>query len=131
VITDLTVDTVRRLPPPKGVLVAPFGGGAFGHRYFDVNLDEQPPTVTPVSGEFDNTKAVDFPYRVSVTDPEVFTILASTRRCDCSWRAQIHWVYHGKNGTTAIDDAGQPFRTTSSARSTTYIAQKGRFTRAP
>lgn len=130
VITDLTVETVRRGAPPTGVMVAPFGGGAFGHRYFAVNLDKKPPTVTPVSGEFDNTKAVDFPYRVSTTDPEVFTILASTRTCDCSWRAQIHWVYHGENGTTLIDEAGRPFRTASSARSRAYIAQNGSFTPA-
>jgi len=121
------VEIIRRAPPPKGVNVIPFGGGVVGSRHFEVDLDAHPPTVTTLDAEFDPEKAVDFPYKVSRTDPEVFTIIAYTQKCDCSWRAHLRWTYHGEKGSTAIDNGGQPFRTVSSANATPYIAREGRF----
>jgi len=128
VLTALTVEVVRRDPPPKAILVAPFGGGPVGDRHFQVNLDASPPTVEALPDEFNPVPAVDFPYQVSQTDPEVFLIVAHALKCDCSWRARLHWVYHGQTGSTVIDQDGQPFRTASAAGKTaTYLAQNGRF----
>jgi hypothetical protein len=130
ILTGLTVDVTRRAAPPKGVHVAPFGGGPLGVRYFDVNLDAEPPMVQAVEGEFSNEPAINFPYRVSQTEPEVLNIAASTTKCDCSWRALLHWVYRGKSGTTVIDDHGRPFRTVSGSRSTTYIVSDRHFVKS-
>jgi hypothetical protein len=127
VLTGLTVDVSRRGAPPKGVHVVAFGGGPLGVRYFDVNLDSDPPVVRSVKPEFTNEPAIDFPYRVSQTEPEVLNIAASTAKCDCSWRALLHWIYRGKSGVTVIDDHGRPFRTVSGSRSTTYIVSDGHF----
>jgi hypothetical protein len=124
VLTGLTAEVIERAPPPKGVHVVPFGGGGLSPRYFSVDLDESPPTVESVSAaeELESAPpAVNFPYRVSATDPEVFLVFASTRKCDCSWRASLEWVYQGKKGTTVIDDAGQPFRTVSPSKSVDYV----------
>lgn len=112
VLMGLTVDVVKR-SPPSGVHVVPFGGGPVGVRYFEVDLDKSPPTIASLPAEFDSTPAIDFPYRVSQTEPEVLQIRAYTLDCDCSWRANLQWVYHGKSGTTVVDDDGTPFRTVS------------------
>jgi hypothetical protein len=124
VLTRLTAEVIERAPPPKGVHVIPFGGGGLNPRFFSVNLDKSPPTVESVAAaeELESAPpAVDFPYRVSATDPEVFLIFAGTRTCDCTWRASLEWVYQGKKGTTVIDDAGQPFRTVSPSGSVDYM----------
>jgi hypothetical protein len=130
ILTGLTVDVVRRAPPPRGIRIVPFGGGPVGKRLFNVDLDDNPPTITALPDEFSDAGAIDFPYQVSQTDPEVFRILASTNKCDCSWRAKLHWVYHGQQGVTVIDDNGQPFRTASPSNTTSYLAINGRFTPA-
>jgi hypothetical protein len=127
VLTGLTVDVTRRARPPKGVHVVPFGGGPLGVRYFDVDLDARPAKVTSVPAEFTNQAAIDFPYRVSQTEPEVLNIAAYTTDCDCSWRAVLHWIYQHKSGVTVIDDHGRPFRTVSGSRSTQYLVSHGRF----
>jgi hypothetical protein len=127
VLTGLTIDVTGRAPAPKGVHIAPFGGGPVGVRYFDVNLDRDPPTVGSVPAEFTKEPAIDFPYRVSQTEPEVFSIAAETAKCDCRWRALLHWVYKEKNGVTVIDDHGRPFRTVSGLQSTLYDVINGRF----
>jgi hypothetical protein len=123
VLTGLTAEVVERAPPPRGVHVVPFGGGALHPRHFSVDLDASPPLVESVAAppELENAPPpVDFPYRVSGTDPEVFLIFARASKCDCTWRANLEWVYQGKKGATVIDDAGQPFRTVSPSRSVIY-----------
>ena len=64
-----------------------------------------------VRGVRGGAPAVDFPYRVSDTELEVFHIVAYTSGCDCLWRANLQWSYRGKSGITVIDDDGKPFRT--------------------
>jgi hypothetical protein len=123
VLTGLTAEIVERLPPPRGVHVVPFGGGGLPTRRFEVNLDESPPTVRSLAAAPELESApppIDFPYRVSATDPEVFLMIGSTLACDCAWRANLEWVYQGKKGMTVIDDAGRPFRTVSPSRSAIY-----------
>ena len=91
-------------------------------RHFQVNLDEDPPTVSSVESE-EGAPAVDFPYRVSDTELEVFHIVAYTSGCDCSWRANLQWSYRGKSGITVIDDDGEPFRTVGSSKSVLYYPE--------
>jgi hypothetical protein len=120
-LTGLTVDVVERAPPPRAVHVIPFGGGPVAVRHFQVDLDKSPPEVKSLPAEFDPIPAIDFPYKVSQSDPEVLYIVAYAPECDCTWRANLEWVYQGKKGTTVIDDAGQPFRTVSPSRSFEYL----------
>lgn len=122
VLTGLTVDVVERAPPPRAVHVVPFGGGPVAVRHFQVDLDKSPPAIASIPAEFDDTPAIDFPYKVSQSDPEVMYIVAyAPEKCDCSWRAILEWVFQGKKGTTVIDDAGQPFRTVSPTGSVEYL----------
>jgi hypothetical protein len=70
-------------------------------------------------------KPVRFPYKVSQTDPEVFYIAVNTKKCDCTWIAELFWTTRGKNGSTIIDDNGRPFRVTSSGNSASYYSNDG------
>ncbi|EXU65742.1 DNA-binding protein [Streptomyces sp. PRh5] len=90
-------------------------GGSLTPRAFSVNLDAARPLARPTDGN-DAGKpipAVHFPYRVSVSDPEVLLVNARTAGCDCSWYLELDWSSGGRSGTVRIDDHGSPFRTSS------------------
>lgn len=123
ILTGLTVDVIHRAAPSrKGVHYMVTGGGPVGVRYFEVILDKRPPTVRSIPAEFKPRKpAIDFPYKVSETDPEVLDIRAYALKCDCTWRANLQWIYHGKHGSTVIDDDGRPFRTVAGPSAIQYF----------
>ncbi|WP_413802214.1 helix-turn-helix domain-containing protein [Streptomyces iranensis] len=90
-------------------------GGSLTPRAFSVNLDAARPLARPTDGN-DAGKpipAVQFPYRVSASDPEVLLVNARTAGCDCSWYLELDWSSGGRSGTVRIDDRGSPFRTSS------------------
>ncbi|MEV4742233.1 hypothetical protein [Streptomyces sp. NPDC049555] len=57
------------------------------------------------------TPAANFPYKVSAAGPQVLDVDASTLRHDVSWYLELTWSSGGRQGTTRIDDQGQPVRT--------------------
>ncbi|MEO3809128.1 hypothetical protein ABGB17_09025 [Sphaerisporangium sp. B11E5] len=121
VLHDLEVVVTARRPPVR--VGAAYRGGECGGgmtpRRFTADLDRTPPHVVPVPGkdvdadgdEID-IPAVDFPYKISDTDPEIFVFQASTRACDCSWHLLLTWSHSGRQGTLKIDASGHDFRTT-------------------
>jgi hypothetical protein len=125
ILSGLTVDVVSRRSPPEGTLVGPEGAGGIATRYFTVDLDR--PTPTPELGEPDEPRAgerpLNFPYKVSLSDPEVFILFANTQRCDCQWTAQLRWRSGGKKGTTQIRDGQHPFRTASGKAANDVISR--------
>ncbi|MFF1304247.1 helix-turn-helix domain-containing protein [Streptomyces sp. NPDC058307] len=90
-------------------------GGGITQRGFDVNLDIDRPVAHAVAGNDtgQTVPAVQFPYRVSATDPEVLLVTATTQTYDCNWYLELDWSSQGRTGTVRIDDHGRPFRTTS------------------
>ncbi|MER7562104.1 helix-turn-helix transcriptional regulator [Streptomyces sp. NPDC097941] len=90
-------------------------GGGITPRGFDVNLDIDRPVAHAVAGNDtgQTVPAVQFPYRVSATDPEVLLVNATTQTYDCTWYLELDWSSQGRTGTVRIDDHGRPFRTTS------------------
>ena len=99
------------------------GSGIFRTASFD--LDKTPPKLTPF---FDPGQAgpdarpyelqpIKFPYRVALTDPEVFWIEGTTVKCDCEWHAEISWSSKGKSGWVKVDNNGKSFHTSSNAGS--------------
>jgi hypothetical protein len=115
VLLGLTVDVVSRDRPPTGALAPPQGAGGIGVRYFEVDLDRRFPE--PMLGQLSELqpeeRPLDFPYKVSLTDPEVFLIYATTSRCDCRWVARLRWQSADREGVTTIRDGDRPFRTAS------------------
>ncbi|NUR90502.1 MAG: transcriptional regulator, partial [Nonomuraea sp.] len=35
----------------------------------------------------------------------------TTKACDCSWAAKLHWIEGGESGWTVIDSGAGPFHT--------------------
>lgn len=132
-ITGMGVEVTDRRPPLAGthVVVDP-GAGAVDSRYFSILLGD-PPTialVAPPSGSppdiSDAGRPVGFPYSVSQSEFEYFTIYVHAGACDCEWIGRLHWVVDGTQGETVIDDDGEPFRITSTANAhTTALYRSG------
>ncbi|MET8607341.1 helix-turn-helix domain-containing protein [Streptomyces rubiginosohelvolus] len=115
VLESLRIRVVERSSPAEGRVyrMSSGCGGSLTPRMFDVDLDAPRPVARPVAGNDSGEpiEAVSFPYRVSVTDPEVFLITGRTVGCDCSWVAELAWSSGGRSGTVRIDDGGRPFQT--------------------
>jgi hypothetical protein len=108
--------TGRSSPAPGTAYAMDQGcGGGITPRGFDVNLDIDRPVAHAVAGNDtgQTVPAVQFPYRVSATDPEVLLVNATTQTYDCNWYLELDWSSQGRTGTVRIDDHGRPFRTTS------------------
>ncbi|ESU45973.1 hypothetical protein P376_6049 [Streptomyces sp. HCCB10043] len=114
-LESLRIRVVERGSPAPGRVyrMSSGCGGSLTPRMFDVDLDASRPVARSVAGNDSGEpiEAVAFPYRVSVTDPEVFLITGRTVGCDCSWVAELTWSSGGRSGTVRIDDGGRPFRT--------------------
>ncbi|WP_105973872.1 helix-turn-helix domain-containing protein [Streptomyces geranii] len=84
-------------------------------RHFSVNLDARRPLARSMPGNNPDrpAPAIDFPYQVSLREPEVLLLAARTESCTCDWYVELDWSSQGRTGTVRIDDDGRPFRTTS------------------
>ncbi|MFH8886159.1 helix-turn-helix domain-containing protein [Streptomyces californicus] len=115
VLESLRIRVVERRPvgPGRVYRMSSGCGGSLTPRMFDVDLDAPRPVARPLAGNDSGepVAAVAFPYRVSVTDPEVFLITGRTVGCDCDWFAELGWSGGGRSGTVRLDDGGRPFRT--------------------
>lgn len=118
-ITGLDVEIVERTPGPvKGTLVSGQCGSSTVGRLAEVDLDSDPPKIVRSNrdpnqtwGSETNTTPLQFPYRVSSTDPELLLIIVDTASTDTvSYRLHIGWTAGAHSGTKVIDDAGVPFR---------------------
>jgi hypothetical protein len=99
-------------------------GEGVSPRGFAIELDAPQPRARALPGPTPQP-AVDFPYRISESDPEVFEVTATTARCDCSWHLELDWSSDGVSGTSVITVAGRDFRTSSSAGRPRYEYRDG------
>ncbi|MEU0008248.1 hypothetical protein ABZ079_29335 [Streptomyces sp. NPDC006314] len=91
-------------------------GAGLVPRFFSVDLDAHQPLARSRpgdNGEGTPIPAIDFPYRVSLQEPEVLVVSALTESCTCDWYLDLDWSSQGRTGTVRIDDHGRPFHTTS------------------
>ncbi len=120
VLTGLRIKELERLPEPTHLAdLLPCGatGGALEERFFKVDFGD-PPKVTAEPGYDASTGKVvqapaKFPFKVSVSDPEVFYLELEERPCFCTWRLALDWVSGGRSGTTVIDRGFGKIRTDS------------------
>ncbi|MFB9464557.1 hypothetical protein [Streptomyces cinereospinus] len=87
------------------------GGGVTARRYV-AELDDPNPRfeVVEQAGPGEETKKpIDFPYKVSSGDPEVFHLEGASNDGIVEWKAKLHWVADGKEKSTEISDNGKPF----------------------
>ena len=119
VLEALHVRVVKRTTPAvrRGIAYSMYEGcgAVLIPRYFSVNLDAHRPLARSMPGNDPERPiaAVDFPYQVSLREPEVLMLSARTESCTCDWYLDLDWSSQGRTGTMRIDDHGRPFRTTS------------------
>nr|WP_262418390.1 transcriptional regulator [Streptomyces sp. SP2-10] len=119
ILEALHVRVVNRTTPAarRGIAYSMYEGcGAILiPRHFSVNLDAHRPLARSVPGNDPDRAdpAVDFPYQVSLREPEVLLLSARSDSCTCDWYVDLDWSSQGRTGTVRIDDHGRPFRTTT------------------
>ncbi|MFB7242265.1 helix-turn-helix domain-containing protein [Streptomyces populi] len=124
----LHVRVVNRAAPAADRGAAYYLGDGCGAgivpRHFSVDLDEHQPLARSTHGDSNGTgptpPAIDFPYRVSLQEPEVLVVSSTNESCTCDWYLDLDWSSGGRTGTVRIDDHGRPFRSTSSEGLTNY-----------
>jgi hypothetical protein len=122
-LTGIEFAVERRSRPPGAIFLQPCGDAIHG-RYVVADLDRQPVAVSgtaadreavldpvnPVSGAAKSSyKPISFPWTVSVTDPLLLQIVASTKSCSCTWRAEIAWSSGDQTGVVPIDNDGRGY----------------------
>ncbi|MFI6316242.1 hypothetical protein ACIBG8_01915 [Nonomuraea sp. NPDC050556] len=50
-----------------------------------------------------------FPYKVSMSEPEVIVLHAKSQKAVVAWTAVLHWSGGGESGDIKLDNAGKPF----------------------
>ncbi len=129
VLQDVRVRVLRTALPAKDVFsVGGFCGGEVTPRLFDVTLDRPSPALRAEPGIAEaptrhgelTLPAMDLPYRLSPTGPEVFAVRASAGTADAAWVIELEWTSGRRGGTIRIDDRGRPFHTVSTAARPAY-----------
>jgi hypothetical protein len=129
---------VRRLTRPSGVILSGQCGGPTVGRTIVVSLDATPPRIVDSSrdprgilGEVQDgqsiTRPIRFPWTVSVTDPLLLDITATSRSCYCAWHAEIPWVSGGRRGTLLVDNDAKEYKVAGEAGLRWYIPNSGRW----
>jgi hypothetical protein len=114
ILMDIEVDVEKEAVPLEGVGISTRTGGTIDARWFDVtlSLDDATPAVAAKASdipELEDTKPVEFPFKISQSDPEQLILYAHASDCDCTWRARIEWIdAEGQRGSTLIPPRGEP-----------------------
>ncbi|MFF5773454.1 helix-turn-helix domain-containing protein [Streptomyces californicus] len=103
----------RKAPLPWSAYLMGNGcGSGITPQTFASHLDAGQPTLRPVAGTQGDIEvpAVDFPYKVTSEDVEVFNLEMKAVSYDVTWYLELEWRSGGKEGVVRIDDHGKPFR---------------------
>ncbi|MFG3409911.1 helix-turn-helix domain-containing protein [Streptomyces sp. NPDC048142] len=114
----------RKAPLPWSAYLMGNGcGSGIMPQTFASHLDAGHPTLRPVPGRRGDTvvPAVDFPYKVSSEDVEVFNLDMKAVGYDVTWYLELEWSSGGKEGALRIDDHGKPFRTSGMKGRPEYV----------
>lgn len=130
--TGIYVKVRRHLVPRGTVIAAPCGGPTEG-RDIEVNLDQAPPRITGTNsnphgilGDSESfgpnaSTPIKFPWTVSLTDPLLLYIFATTESCDCSWSAEIPWVSGARRGTLHVNNGGKGYSVVGASGMKTHV----------
>lgn len=132
---------VRRQKRPAGALFSNACGDAVIGRFVQLDLDRRPPAIVGstadpegIVGAVDpegrgSFRAIKFPWTVSITDPLLLKVVATTKRCLCNWRGYITWRSGGETGRIPIDNAGKGYTVAgiSGLRHFSRIESQGRW----
>lgn len=125
ILRGLDIRVLARRTPLEGTYLEWLGGDLLDIRYIDVDLDQNPPTLDEGNCCLAELTKWSFPLRVTSTEPEVIFVTAKTDSCDCSWVADLRYVYEGEERVLTIDNEGEPFRTTATGNAEHVLLEQG------
>ncbi|MFD7675949.1 helix-turn-helix domain-containing protein [Streptomyces anulatus] len=114
----------RKAPLPWSAYLMGNGcGSGIASQTFAAHLDAGHPTLRPVPGKQGDVvvPAVDFPYKVTSEDVEVFNLDMKAVGYDVTWYLELEWNSGGNEGVLRIDDHGKPFRTSGMKGRPEYV----------
>ncbi len=129
-IEALVPEVVAARPGLKGTQVVCSTGGANGSlRHIEIDLRD---TLTPYVNLWDDmgegVSKKPFKFTIGSGDAERFEIHARVGADSCvEWRATIHLISNGRRYSRSIDDNGQPFHISGTARTTGYVWSQSRW----
>lgn len=115
VLQGLHIRTVSRAAPLPWTAYSMAQGCGDGivPAAFNINLDADRPLAHATPGQQGDTTtpAVDFPFKVSESNPQVLTVYAHAHAVNVAWYLELDWSSGSRSGTVRIDDHGKPFQT--------------------
>jgi hypothetical protein len=115
VLDGLHIRTVSRVAPLQwnAYSMAQGCGDGLMPASFTINLDADRPLAHATAGQQGDMKipAVDFPFKVSESNPQILTIYAHAHTVNVAWYLELDWSSGSRSGTVRIDDHGKPFQT--------------------
>lgn len=141
-LTGIRFHVKRETRPDGAVFGNPCGGPLIG-RALVADLDATPPEIIASNAEVDasvsfsregrspTSKPIRFPWTVSVTDPLLLEIVATTEHCYCTWTAEIPWVSGSKQGVIPIDADGSGFAVADGEGLDSYTNSSGSWQKSP
>jgi hypothetical protein len=128
-LTGITFKTKKLGKRPSGIdLTGQCGGGITGH-IIVADLDSTPPRIIAAESDLpDRTSPIKFPWTVSLTDPLLLYVNATTKRCFCEWYAEIPWVSGSQRGVIMIGNPGKGFRVASGRGLRIYVPEQNGWT---
>lgn len=119
VVTGVTVRRLSAAPVPStGSIVNKECGGAMYRRVFDVDLVAEKIDLRPVSEGAG--KAVDFPLKVSDSDPEQLSLRLLPGDHDVRFTVEVNWISEGEAHSETVADGQPVLRVTGPGRLPVY-----------
>ena len=116
VLQGLTIEFVRKYesrPNDGFAVLEPPNVAARLRRDFSLLTSTPPPPrsrPSPPEDGITQQEPISFPYTVSGTDVEQFSIDVTAGTCNCEWQARLAWTSGDQSGEFIINDDGDPFR---------------------
>ncbi|MFF5900232.1 hypothetical protein ACFY8O_30525 [Streptomyces argenteolus] len=111
VVTGVTVRRLSAAPvPTAGSVVNKECGGLMTPRVFDVDLMAEEISLQPASR--DSTKAVNFPLKVSDSDPEQLSLQLFPGNHDVRFSVEVNWISEGEAQSEKVADGVPVLRVT-------------------
>ncbi|MEV6210938.1 hypothetical protein [Kitasatospora sp. NPDC051914] len=109
------INAVSRKTAVTGTMVSVLidpqcGGGPREIVYVTVDFDQDPPAVKGKRADDTPVNLNSLKLSVDPNQSVTFEITALSKKCDCTWAAELSYVDQGKTRTLTIDDQGKPFR---------------------
>ncbi len=126
VLQSMRAEVLNRKPAVPGALLPAECQSDVVPKYFSIDLSAGSPAAVPMTVEHGGKQIVpkDFPFKVDPSDVEQFKVRPHSSAEDVEWVLWLRWSAGTDAGEFRIDDKGKPFRTTATAGSVKWCADR-------